>query len=201
MSTFKSNYVQEILQIDNYRQEIATFNAIFSGVESLFRTKLPLKGGNYTLLEIAREYITIMSKMVWRLSALIFEVAKAQAPELVVFKQNVVTLLNNVNKTDSKIREISLVESLWKRKYRPLASDDSPPTDYEYYWSNVVKSTLDKIYSQTNNLIHTAISLGSIYKVRLAIFDKTVQQPQYEPRLVPSELQALKNITKNPDQQ
>lgn len=194
MTTFKSSFVEEILAIEDYSSDILRMNATFSDIKTLFRQQLPCASGTFSVMEIAREYLTVMSKMAWRLSVLCFEVGKSQIPELQVFKQNVTVLLNNINKLEVRLREMVLAEKLWTRRYRGTASPRT--TDYEFYWTKALKSSLDKIYLQVNNLIHTAIGLGSVYKVRLSILDKQMQMPLYEPKIKPTELQALQYLKK-----
>lgn len=183
----KSQHISEVLTITSYRQEMIEFNALLTDVITLFRTRVHRAGGHFSLIEIARQYLGVMSSMVWRLSVLTFEVGNTQAPELQVFKQNIVTLLNNITKVEVKIRDLVRAEKLWTQYYKgsvQIDKKDRPiPTKFELYWTTVVKNALDKIYHDTGNLIHTAISLGAIYKVRLSIMDDMRNQPvPYQPK-------------------
>ena len=185
----KSQHISQILNVESYHNEIVAFNEMFVDVITFFRAFLQREGGNYSLIELGRQYLGAMSSMVWRLSVLTFEVGQSQAPELIVFKQNVVTLLNNINKLETKIRELVRAEKTWKQYYKGSAALDTKgrpiPTKSEIYWTTIIKSGLDKIYYDTNNLLHTAISLGAIYKVRLSVIDDMRNQPApYQPKFV-----------------
>jgi hypothetical protein len=187
--SLKTVSIDEILEISEYEERINYFNLLLSNIDTLFRKKYSFRHGREhvekSYIELAREYLNLLSAMTHRLSVLVIESDRRG-----IFHKRVEIVLNNITKVERKLRNLVRAEIIWLKHHSwALRFEEIPypspiPSEAETYWTNVIKAALDKTNHDVNNLIQTAYSLGGFLKVNIEVLQDLKSKHPYNPQLV-----------------